>query len=311
MEADSRKIPENAAPRLPYRMIIWGCGTDYNRRLQLLQRMEENEEIRIVGLYDRGIRFGTRLDGYPLLQKEEIAGTPHDFVLVMTEAYEKDVIREYRALTGDREKAIPGRILDIPGLTLARYLEIRNAGLSILSETCYGGHLSRLLGIEHRSPFKNLWISHPGYLKIMSDLRGYMALTPEFAFYRRSGNPGDEPRYPVLKLGDVQINCNHDTDAETAIRTWERRKTLINYDRLLLTIYADDDEIRERFHLLEGFARKLCFVPHPTDRPDEIYVPYEGGLRYESQHRSAQAGNNLVDIYSLFFGEIRYRRSGF
>ncbi|MBQ8994226.1 MAG: DUF1919 domain-containing protein [Oscillospiraceae bacterium] len=291
-----------------YRILIWGGAAIYNFHLPRIQQMEDRGEIRIVGIYDKGIRYGKTLDGYPILKREEIVSTPHDYLFVMAGQREKEVIEEYMELDGDRQKVIPFRVLDIPNIGFQQYLDIKNAGFSILSETCFGGYISHTFGMEHLSPFKNLWIGGEDYLKILEDLPHYMSATPQLAYYRESSNRYDQPVYPVLQLDDVQLMCNHDSDADAAVANWERRKAKINYNNLFATILTSSEEHMERFLSLKGYQRKLCFMPYETDRKGVVYIPVEGNGDLYSLHRVARDANNLLDIYTFFFGEVRYRR---
>ena len=42
-------------------------------------------------------------------------------------------------------------------------------------------------------------------------------------------DPHSRMKYPVLKLKNIFIHCNHSKTADAAIEDWERRKRKINY----------------------------------------------------------------------------------
>ena len=292
-----------------YRVFIWGVSAIYNRHLLNLKYREDHGEIEVLGVYDRDICCGSKLDGYRLVRKEQIVETPHDFVIVMAKWTEKVITEEYLELGGKREKILPYRILDVPGLTLEQYETIRNAHFSIISSDCFGGMLSHTLNLPFLSPFVNLWIESGDYLKIAGDLKHYMSIAPRFVRFQEAMGPFDEKQYPVLKVGDVTLYCNHDRDPEEAIAKWERRKQRINYGALLLTSLVNDRDAEKKLKLYKGYTRKMIFTGYPDPEPDSIYLPSEGRQPLDQLHRSVTEPGSMFDLYSLFFGNVKYRRS--
>ena len=294
-----------------YKVLIWGCGTAYNAHLLHLRRMEETGEARIVGVYSRDLHFGRTLDGFPILSKNEIPFVEHDYLLVMATKGQEEILKEYLALGGRRDKFLPCRVLDLPDLSFSRYIRIKEARFSILSETCYAGILYNTLCMEVLSPFKNLWVARKDYFRILADLPHYMSLSP--VLWKPSdyaARPYDQPGYPILRLdGDILLNCNHYSDPDDAISKWNERRRKINYQNILATFFAEDRGAEEEFYQLPVLGRRLCFTPYPSDLPDSAYVPEEGGeYSFTGQHRTGKPYNTLIDIYSLFFGPVKYRR---
>ncbi|MBQ9249486.1 MAG: DUF1919 domain-containing protein [Oscillospiraceae bacterium] len=259
-----------------YRVLLWGAAQVYNEHYYNLRYREERGELEVVGIYDRSLPGGGRLDGWPLLKKEELLSVPHDYLLIMSGTLEREVTEEYLALGGSPEKVLPCRILDVPGLTFSRYEQIREARYSILAHDCLGGFLSNTLCLERRSPFVNLWLYHKDYREIVTHLKDYLALEPVFDRWKEAMSQWDTNPYPVLRLGDVRLYCNHDSDPETAIRNWERRKQRVDLDRLLLTVFARSREAEEEYLALDGFARKLVFTSCPDHAPGALYIPSDG-----------------------------------
>ena len=305
-----RKLQEESEMAVS-RIIVWGCGGVYNAHLFRLKQMEERGEIKVVGVYSRDFRYGRSLDGYPILKKEEIARTGHDFLLVMVWGGGQEIIREYLEAGGSRDKVLPYRVLDIPDLTFPQYLEIRNARFTVLSEQCYAGTLYRYLGLEALTPLKNMWVSTEDYFRILGDPRGYFSESPVFWKSSEDYDPGYEsPAFPILKLkGDVLLYCNHDTDPEQAIEAWNRRRKRVNYDNILVTYYAKNRREEEAFYRQPRYAGRRCFTPYPSDLPDSVFIPDEGGALPITELLAIAMGTNpLIDVYSFFRGPVKYRR---
>ena len=273
-----------------------------------IRRLEELGEFRVAGVYDRGLLYGNTIDGYPILRKEELLSVPHDFLLVLVNNEEKSVIAEYLALGGQRENVVPCRILDIPNLSFRQWAALRDERFSIFSEVCYGGFLSWLLGFEHLSPTKNLWMHTEDYFSLLTDLPRYLKMTPRFSHYMEAVNSYDMPKFPVLTLGDLHLYCNHDSDPDEAVRKWTRRAAKVNPDRLLMTFLASDEAVMDQFFSLPVQGRKVCFTTFLSDRPGTVYLPPEMEDPLEMLHWTAGRFNTLVDIPSLFTGEVKSRR---
>lgn len=132
------------------------------------------------------------------------------------------------------------------------------ADISIISTNCAGGEICYLLDIGFRTPFVNISMSRREYIELVSHLREYMEL-PLTVTHNAAGSCTG-----VLKgdgLETVTISFPHDSDPETVVRTWERRKARINYEKLVLL--ADDRGLEEedfqKFDRVPAF-RKLCLT---------------------------------------------------
>ena len=90
--------------------------------------MEAKGEAEIVGVYSKDLYYGKTLDGYRILSKEEISSVEHDYLLVMAEKKEKEIIQKCLLLGERKEKILPSRILDIPNLSFSQYVDIKKSG---------------------------------------------------------------------------------------------------------------------------------------------------------------------------------------
>ena len=73
-----------------------------------------------------------------------------------------------------------------------------NPNISIIASNCNGGVIYHDLGLQYQSPFINLWIKPNDFIKLLSDLRGYLSY--ELRFIREEAIP-----YPVAALKDILI----------------------------------------------------------------------------------------------------------
>ena len=58
----------------PYKLILWGLGKEYNSHVMCLKHQESLNEIRINAVTANEIPHYSRIDGWPLIEKEKIKG---------------------------------------------------------------------------------------------------------------------------------------------------------------------------------------------------------------------------------------------
>lgn len=111
--------------------------------------------------------------------------------------------------------------------------QLNNHDFSLISNNCNGGFILHDLGMRFNSPFVNLWIKPSDYIKILSDLPGYM--NEELSFVIEDGID-----YPVGVLRDVRVYFEHYNTNEEAKQKWDIRKARINYDNLFVMLIDRD-----------------------------------------------------------------------
>ena len=254
-------------------VILWGNKTCYRRALPGLLKMCAQKQFRIIGKTGWVQRGRWRSpDIFPQISPYEISGEICDLILIFDwNAYEDIVsfLLEQPGVT--REHILPGWLLIDRSFDLERYRFLQKSKVSILSNTCWGGILSRTLGIEHCSPTKNCWFLDIDYLKMLQSPEHYLLESdPVFDHWKNGEGKYDEIRYPVLRLDDIFVFCNHDTDPEAAIHTWLRRREKLDLENVFIEFSAYNRAFEKEFSLLERYPRKLCLVPWNTTNPCSI-----------------------------------------
>ncbi len=130
--------------------------------------------------------------------------------------------------------------------------------ISIISTNCVGGEISYLLNLGFRSPFVNISMNRREFVQLASELKRYMELPLQV---RKNENGSCTGVLEGAGLPAVTIHFPHDSSPVTVVRNWERRKSRINYDRLVLIV--DDrgltEEDLELYDRIPAF-RKICLT---------------------------------------------------
>lgn len=277
-----------------YKILIYGLGEQYNQNFNIIKYYEITQQFAVVGVTAKWTPDACCLDGYDVIEYEAIGRIAFDYLIVMSEIYFDEIVNDLMQCGIKREKIISYRVLQIPGLDFGRYISFKNKNISIISNNCWGGVICRTLGIECRSPFKNLSVEVEDYLKLLKNLPYYMGL--DLTFLEYAFNKNSKKNYPVMLLDDVKVHCNHDTDPDEAAAKWNRRRVKINYDNLFVEMYTESRETMEAFLKIEGYKQKLCFVPFETDRENTKQLKLYHGQKYFWEAVNSNAGNGANSI---------------
>lgn len=299
----------------PYKIVIWGSGTDYNRHVNILKYAEVNREIQIVAITANALPNVKTIDGWPVIHKNYLKNADFDYIVVMHENYFSDISTDIVNLGIERKRIIPCRVLDIPYFNWKDYIDILESDISIVCNNCHGGVLYHTLGLECRSPFKNLALSDKGLLRMLSDLKGYLSAPPQLIRWTVDVHSG--LTYPVMAVKDVEIYFNHDKTIEGALEKWERRCKKVNFNNIFVSIYTEESDVVEQFLKLNDYPNKVCFVPYQgnNSRWKDIDNIYELSLLpeqtefWEPVNSNVSNGKNsfTFDILSLLHMKKKYR----
>lgn len=237
------------------KIILWGIGQLYNQYINSLRYFELTNKIKIIGITDSLLPDYKRLDGWNLIKMDDLNTIPFDLLIVMSKLHYKEIMQIAIESGIAENKIISYKVLNIPNLDLDAYCKIKNNKISIISNNCWGGILYSTLGLECLSPFKNLFLEDGDYLKCISDLKAYLSEKLIFDCYKMDTH--SNLKYPVMKLGDIKIHCNHDSDPEIAKERWDNRIIKVNYDNLLIEMYTKQYK----------WARKFAQTKHKKKNP--------------------------------------------
>lgn len=250
---------------MKYKFVLWGLGAVYNRLFNSIKYFETIGAIEIAAVTDTYFSQGTYVDHYVFVKPGDLEEIEFDYVVIMSSGA-FHVIRERLTEMGiDPGKILSYRFLEIPDIHVGSYIALKNSRLSIVSNNCWGGIIYKALGLECLSPFKNMFFEDKEYLKLLEGLDHYLFCEP--VFYKYVYDKERDIEYPVLMLDDIAVHCNHDIDAEEAVKKWKRRVKKFNFQNIFAEMYTDSREIAERFARLDRYSKRICFVPFYTENP--------------------------------------------
>lgn len=288
---------------MKYNVVIYGIGEQYNRNFNILKYYEITGQFNIVGITAKWTPDSLYLDGYNVIPISELHTIQYDYIVVMSDIYFEEIVRELVGGGIERRKIITYRVLQIPHFDFDQYIKLKESNVSIISNNCWGGVIYRTLGLECLSPFKNLSLEEKDYLKLLNNFKYYMGCELQFLEY--AYNKNSKKNYPVMLLDDVKVHCNHDTNPEDAVEKWNRRKEKINYNNLFAEMYTENKCTMEQFLKIEGYQNKLCFVPFETNEKNVFRLSLYPGQSMFWEAVNSNAGNGANSIVYNSLGLIK------
>ena len=289
------------------RVVIWGVGKLYNQYVNALRYLELVNKIEIVGVTDMRLPQYATIDGWKLIEKEEVKQGNFDWIIVMSEKYFMEIANEAEGMGIDAGRIFSYKILNVPDPDFEQYYLIKKNRVSIISNNCWGGLLYATLGLECCSPFKNLFVKDDDYIKLLSNLREYMS--EELVFHSFEMDRLSCQKYPVMLLGDIRIHCNHDNEPELAKEKWDRRKRKLNWDNIFVEMYTENQDMVEKFIQLDEFANKLAFVPFASAYECVHQIKWYPGHTefYETVNKDVSGSGYYFYILDILSGKLSMR----
>ena len=106
-------------------------------------------------------------------------------------------------------------------------LHLKTTDLTIISQNCIGGVFYHDMNLPFQSPTINAFIPQPDFIRFINNLNHYLQVPLELAW-------GAE--YPIGRLDDIQIHFVHYETCRDAADAWERRKTRVRFDKMLVLL---------------------------------------------------------------------------
>lgn len=266
-----------------YKVLLWGCGKNLFHILDHIKRLEDQDEIQIVGVTAKELPEGDYLEGYNLISHKCILDTAFDYILVTTSKYFDEIKTEISSEYGiDKKRFINCRYLSVPCFDIKKYADLQENPVTIISNNCWGGLVYNYLGLQCVSPFKNLFLLDDDYLNLLSNFNYY--ISQELIFDRYETEPHSGARYPVMKLDDIEVHCNHALNSDDAISDWNRRKALMNFDNVFAEMYTMDENVARRFQSVMDskkgiFKSGICLTPFQVDDCSSVMsLDFDGNL---------------------------------
>lgn len=182
------------------------------------------------------------------------------------------VTQNARRLNLPEEKLLGDWIVTIPGFTLEKYRKLQRSRLSIFSAHCFGGCMSKMLGLPFRSPLGTNGVESYGFIRFLREPHHY--LEEKLIYNGTAHNNITKKDFHLSKLGDISMTMMHYKDFEEFVAMWERRKPRINWYNIFVEKWAEKVDILEQFDALPH-GKKICFVPFKSNLDSAWYIDLE------------------------------------
>lgn len=298
-----------------YRVIVWGDRTGYDYNMKWLEVEVLKNNIQILAIVLNETKLFRQIDGVEVRDIDSLLSLEYDFIIDMNENAPDKVRRIMELLKISMEKVIPVRVFRQPYFDMKRWVKVKNENISIISSHCWGGIVYNTLGLPFASPTVNMFFPIDDFLKMVKNIKHYM--NEPLELIREEYEVNLQRNYPVVKLDDIMIHCNHYRNFEEAEQIWERRKHRINYDNIFVEMTAKTHEQIDEFLRLP-YEKKICFTALPCNETNvvSIYNQQFQNLYGDKEWQFALgiAGKQFAeckqyDLLKLLSGEKNYLRT--
>ena len=116
---------------------------------------------------------------------------------------------------------------------------VKSRDFSIISNNCWAGTVYRYLDMPYLSPTAGLYFFSEDFIKFVSNLHYYLNTPLKFinaneSKYYKELERRNQTDKPIGIIDDVEIVFLHYKSQEEAKEKWDRRKSRVNYDNIIL-----------------------------------------------------------------------------
>lgn len=156
--------------------------------------------------------------------------------------------------------------------------KLKNTDFTIFSNNCIAGFIYQRYGMKYLTPTIGINIEPSHFIKFCKNYTYYLSLELQEAkefnqeWFKSIG--GGDIKFPVGKLGDINIYFQHSNNFEKSKADWERRKTRINYDNIYMILY-DTNRKDLNFKMFETIEHeKKLYLYHKGTTINSKYAFY-------------------------------------
>ena len=120
------------------KIIIWGTGKDFDKYYPYIRLEELKGNIEVCGVTSREEHLQV-IGNYKFLSKAELEKVSFDYVVVAAAKFFDEICREALDSGIERERIIHPDVFMIPYFDFERYIRVKEAKISIVSNHCWGG----------------------------------------------------------------------------------------------------------------------------------------------------------------------------
>lgn len=134
----------------------------------------------------------------------------------------------------------------------------KQTDVTFVSQNCVGGVLYHMLGLEFKSPTVNMFIEDENFVKLAENPKHYFSVDAEPYEEKHIDENDSSLCYPVIRVDDILLCCQHYANCEDAVNSWNKRRKRVNYEKLY--VIAAGWNLHERKELVE----RISNLPYPA-----------------------------------------------
>lgn len=307
---------------MPYKCVVWGMGTVYEKIINQIHFETLKGNIEVVSLVAKKQDIiASTMDGFKVISKELLGGVEFDYLIIASTFFYREIINEAMELGISEDKIINGAVMLLPMFDFHRYVSLIENRITILSDDCWGGYVYHEFYMKFFSPLININWQKGEFIKFIQK--------PEYYFKQplkmeREGNIRGNA-CPIGSLGiseeKVFMEFAHSVCFKDAETLWNRRVKRINGKNFFIKLGIDATD-EKKDELLDSFSKvghkKVCFYSGETETEGVLYLKrFEkhflmgsrmGTIKFHDLCRNIGWISQSIDVLKLLNGEKDFLR---
>ena len=161
-----------------------------------------------------------------------------------------------------------------------RKKKLKNYDFTIISNNCWGGLIYQSYGLKYNTPTIGCYFMSDDYIKFISNIHNYINqnlcfIDPKTSkWYSNVKDYKNYGKYPVGRLGDIEIFFMHYSSEQEALNKWNKRKKRINYNNILFKFSEMNNCNKKNIEQFQNLKlnNKICFISKKYKQMENSYT---------------------------------------
>jgi len=198
-----------------------------------------------------------------------------------------------------------------PYLAPMRRKRLNGGGNSftIISNNCWAGHVYRYFGLPYNTPTVGIYFFADDYIRFVSSLHEYLnkdlkmiSLKESIHYQEIMSGRHDRSNTPIGRIGDVEIVFLHYKTDDEALTKWNRRKSRMNMDNLIVKMSEMNGCTLEHLKAFDRLPFDKKFVFTTKDYGLDTQIIFKEYMDSESVKNDTSKFRKYVNLENLING---------
>lgn len=183
-----------------------------------------------------------------------------------------------------------------------RRKKINEENFTIISNNCWGGFIYQSYNLKYKTPTLGMFFISSDYLKFISNLEYYLKIDEfkevkpnESKWYNQLKHKDNFGKYPIARLGDIELHLLHYKTIDEANKKWNERKKRINNSKIIYKFSEMNLCTSKEIELFQSMnlENKICFISKRNKKYKNDYTKVVTWSKKDVKSSEEPFGNSI------------------